>query len=52
MTRGMYGKFVGGIEVVPVNEDVVSVTFEYLLNPDGTTNMEFDTKMNLFDKAK
>jgi len=44
----MYGKIYGDIEIGGYAGPRVGVGFAYYLNPDGTRNIEFDPKKNLF----
>jgi hypothetical protein len=44
--RGFYGKIYGDIKFLG------KLQFTYYLNPDGTRNVEFDPKKNLFQKLK
>jgi hypothetical protein len=46
--RGMYGKIQGDIEFYPKSPNSAVLVFKYFLNPDYTTNLEFDSKRNLF----
>jgi hypothetical protein len=43
-----YGKIDGEFNWDPKNFPTGEVIFTYYLNPDGTTNLEFDRKRNLF----
>ena len=43
-----YGKIDGEFEWDASNFPTAQVTFTYYLNPDGTPNLEFDRKRNLF----
>ena len=45
---GLYGKIDGEFEWDASNFPTAQVTFTYYLNPDGTQNLEFDRKKNLF----
>lgn len=49
---GMYGKIIGDIMFDPRGSKTASVVFKYYLNPDYTTNLEFDPKQNLFKNLK
>jgi len=44
-SRGLHGKFVGPIELIPENKDKSAISFEYFLNPAGTSNMEVGTRL-------
>jgi hypothetical protein len=44
----MYGKIHGPILLGVISSKTGNILFMYHLNPDGTTNMEFDPKKNLF----
>lgn len=48
VTEALYGKIVSKIEVFPREPNI---HFVYYLNPDGTRNVEFDPKKNLFIKT-
>lgn len=55
LKRAMYGKIRGDIQFAPVGstkgeEGFGGVGMHYYLNPDYTTNLEFDPKRNLFIK--
>lgn len=43
-----YGKIDGEFDWDPRNFPTAQLTFTYYLNPDGTPNLEFDRKQNLF----
>lgn len=43
-----HGKIDGELEWDASNFPTAQVTFTYYLNPDGTPNLEFDRKRNLF----
>ena len=43
-----YGKIDGEFDWDPRNFPTGQITFTYYLNPDGTPNLEFDRKKNLF----
>jgi len=45
--QGMYGKIRGPIVLEP-RVKPADLNFEFYLNPDGTRNLEFDPKRNLF----
>jgi len=47
LTSALYGKIKGEITVSSF-EDRISLKLHYYLNPDGTRNLEFDPKQNLF----
>lgn len=49
---GMYGKIVGDILFDPRGSKTATISFKYYLNPDYTTNLEFDPKRNLFTDLK
>jgi len=49
---GMYGKIIGDIMFYPRGSNTASILFKYYLNPDYTTNLEFDPKRNLFTDLK
>ncbi|MEY2501674.1 MAG: hypothetical protein QOI07_2008 [Verrucomicrobiota bacterium] len=42
-----YGKIHGEIEFDTINAKTAMILFSYYLNPDGSTNLEFDPKKNL-----
>ncbi len=44
----LYGKIYGNIKVGGLDRKTAVVHFLYYLNPDGTRNLEFDPKQNLF----
>ena len=44
----LYGKIHGPLQVDSLNANTCELLFSYYLNPDGTPNVEFDTKRNLF----
>jgi hypothetical protein len=46
--RAMYGKIQGDISYDPMNSKTAYIVFKYYLNPDYSTNLEFDPKRNLF----
>ncbi len=46
--KSFYGKIHGDIEWCPTNAKTAWLKFCYYLNPDGTRNVEFDPKRNLF----
>ncbi|MEJ2202307.1 MAG: hypothetical protein P8X63_15010, partial [Desulfuromonadaceae bacterium] len=46
--KGMYGKIVGDIRFAPWEGNGGAFRMYYCLNPDGTRNLEFDPKRNLF----
>ena len=46
--NALYGKIDGDFEWDASNFPTAQVTFTYYLNPDGTPNLEFDRKKNLF----
>lgn len=48
LVRSMYGKIKGDISFDVMNSKTAYVVFDYYLNPDYTTNLEFDPKRNLF----
>lgn len=48
IAKSLYGKIHGDIEFYPRNSRTAWVRFCYYLNPDGTRNVEFDPKRNLF----
>jgi len=53
LIRAMYGKIRGDIKFAPIgsmasNEGVGAIGLHYYLNPDYTTNLEFDPKKNIF----
>jgi hypothetical protein len=49
---GWYGKIHNEIRFDAVNFKTTILMFTYYLNPDGTTNVEFDPKRNLFKNLK
>lgn len=48
LIRAMYGKIQGDIEFDPRGSKTARIFFKYYLNPDYTTNLEFDPNQNLF----
>lgn len=50
--RGMYGKIYGDIEFDPRGSKTATLFFRYFLNPDYTTNLEFNPNRNLFTNLK
>ncbi len=48
----LYGKVINDFGYILMNTKTVKITFSYYLNPDGTRNMEFDPKRNLFKNLK
>lgn len=46
--RAIYGKLQGDLEAVSSKNGLARIHFCYWLNPDYTTNMEFDIDRNLF----
>ncbi len=50
--RAMYGKIQGDIIFDPRGSKTTGIVFKYYLNPDFTTNLEFDPKRNLFENLK
>lgn len=50
--KAIYGKTQGDIEFYPVTHTTAAIRFTYYLNPDGTRNLEFDLKRNLFKNLK
>lgn len=50
--RAWYGKIHGEIRFDAVNFKTPILMFTYYLNPDGTRNVEFDPKRNLFKNLK
>jgi hypothetical protein len=49
IVSAMYGKIHGEIDVDVINSKTAILLFTYYLNPDGTRNVEFDPKRNLFN---
>lgn len=47
-----YGKIHGAFLMGGTQRPVVTMSFTYYYNPDGTQNLEFDTKRNLFPGVK
>jgi hypothetical protein len=54
LMEAKYGKIRGDFQFSPMGQDnkTLFVTFCYYLNPDGTQNMEFDPKRNLFGNIR
>lgn len=52
LVRAMYGKIHGDIMHNPGLKKTALITMQYYLNPDYTTNLEFDPKRNLVVGAK
>lgn len=52
LVRAMYGKVRGEIFFEPRDSDTAEVKMNYYLNPDYTTNLEFDPKRNLSTVSK
>lgn len=50
--KALHGKIHGDIEFYPVTHATARLRFSYYLNPDGTRNLEFDPKRNLFKNLK
>jgi hypothetical protein len=48
LVRAEYGKIYGPVEITAGSEGKWILSFTYYLNPDGTRNLEFDPKNNLF----
>lgn len=48
----LYGKILNDFEYGLQKAKTVRISFSYYLNPDGTRNMEFDPKRNLFKSLK
>ena len=48
LIKAMYGKILGDIDVGTNMDGTAFLKFKYYLNPDYTTNLEFDPKRNLF----
>lgn len=48
LKRAMYGKMKGDLRAVPTKDGRAEIELYYWLNPDYTSNMEFDTEANLF----
>lgn len=46
--NALYGKIRGDINFAPLEGDAGDFKMHYYLNPDGTRNLEFDVKRNLF----
>ena len=49
--QGWYGKIYGAIQAHPRGKDIPCVQFDYYLNPDGTTNIEYDPKRPLLRES-
>jgi hypothetical protein len=47
--KALYGKIHGDIEIGGLKRPKLQLAFTYYLNPDGTRNLEFDPKRNLFE---
>jgi len=52
LSRAMYGKIQGDFNFNVGEMDKARIGFKYFLNPDCTTNLEFDPKRNLFKNLK
>ncbi len=52
LLRAMYGKIKGDIGFDAMNSRTAFIVFDYYLNPDYTTNLEFDPNRNLFTNLK
>lgn len=50
--KALYGKIHGEIRFDVINSKTAIIIFTYYLNPDGTRNLEFDQKRNLFQNLK
>lgn len=48
LKRAMYGKLKGDLEAESTKDGLAQITFHFWLNPDYSTNMEFDIDRNLF----
>lgn len=48
ITEAMYGKILGYIGYSAVRSPTAKISFIYYFNPDGTRNLEYDPKQNLF----
>lgn len=48
LKRAMYGKLKGNLKAKPKRDGLAEIELLYWLNPDYTTNMEFDIDSNLF----
>lgn len=48
--QGMYGKILGDFDIGTKLEGTAYIKFKYYLNPDGTRNLEYDPRKNLFVK--
>jgi len=49
VVSALYGKLRGDIRLDPINSKTAAISFIYYLNPDGTRNLEFDPKQNLYN---
>jgi len=52
LNKALYGKIRGELEMGGYLAKRVGLIFTYYLNPDGTRNLEFDPKRNLFKSLK
>jgi hypothetical protein len=52
LTKAMYGKILGDFDIGTNMDGTAFLKFKYYLNPDYTTNLEFDPKRNLFKDLK
>jgi len=50
--RGLHGKIYGDIEFDPRGSKTANLFFRFFLNPDYSTNLEFDSQRNLFTNLK
>jgi len=48
VVNALYGKIVGKIDFSGIRSNTAKIYFRYYLNPDGTRNLEFDPRQNLF----
>ncbi|MBN1522161.1 MAG: carboxypeptidase regulatory-like domain-containing protein [Candidatus Aureabacteria bacterium] len=49
VVKALYGKIHGDFEIGGLKRPKLQLAFTYYLNPDGTRNLEFDPKRNLFE---
>lgn len=47
-TKGIYGKIAGSLDFSTVDSKTAKIIMKYYINPDHTSNLEFDPKRNLF----
>jgi hypothetical protein len=50
IVSALYGKLRADIRLDPLNSKTAAISFTYYLNPDGSTNLEFDPNKNLLTK--